>query len=367
MARPRTWAIVFVLAACVRAHADEPDGASVEDLLERLEDLRTQKDAAESLAALPTSDSLVRRARESLDASEDFHERIALGYVLASHGEKRGLEVLVDSLRETGHFGYVYLTALEGRDNFEAFERKGRGWDEPAWRRWIEGVDAEEYRARVTRCRLPARVRAAGAPDFTAAARLLVDGGDRAEAARRFRSAASAFPLADAVAEATELADLLEAQAKEDASPRESTQPTSPEERIAHLERGLRDARCVHLLFEGYCSFLGTPRASPEGSDAVRELRALGSAAVPRLLLLLEDRSPTRAVAKSSRAYQDWIVRRYQDVALELLNEILPTPPEPESPKRDYLSEQEPADRRKTIESVRSWAMQTSGKTAAGR
>jgi hypothetical protein len=356
----RRWAFATLLLAPVGVRAEEPALPSEEELFAQIRQGRIESKAVEALAVRPTTDSIVRTARERLAASTDLHVRIALGYVLASHGEKAGLEVLVESLNRTGHFGYIYLTRAEDQRI---------GWDVKAWTDWLAGFTEEEYRSRVARRRLPSEVREGGAKEFLAAARFLRDGGDRATAASRFRETAAAFPRADAVADALELADLLEAQAREDSAGVASGEDASLplDRRVARWVHLLRDARCVDRFFEQYCSFLAAAETPGGAWTPAIALRNVGRAVVPVLLPLLEDRRPTRALATSNRRHQDWVVLRYQDVALELLNDLLPVPPTTGRWTHRYLSDLEPRDRRRTIDEVRAWARQTVEKARTAR
>lgn len=81
--------------------------------------------------------ALVPWLRERLGRETDFHVRLALAFALASQGESEALPVLVDSLSETGHFGYIYLSELGGG----VFGGPGKGWDKPSWDRWLTRID----------------------------------------------------------------------------------------------------------------------------------------------------------------------------------------------------------------------------------
>lgn len=365
--RPARWtASIWVLLAAVfavPAHGDEPKPASVEELLDKVcADPWSDDHAAAALAARPLDDAIVAATKKRLEGKPRFHPRLALGYVLASHGEKQGLEILVDSLAETGHLGYVLLTRVAGTD----FGWRRDGSSLVRWREWLAGFTEEEYRARVRRKRLLAEVRADGEKEFAAAAATLREQGDRGAAAAQFRAFALKFPRADAVEDALEIARLLDVEAKEDTAWREPASPDAlaPPERIAWLVHHLRDARGRTRPLEGYCSvLLPPPKGAAAASNAAADLLKIGTPAIPTLLGLLEDRRPIRATGYSRRPHQRSMVLRYQDAALEILNELLPTPTYERRATAAYLSDAEPPERKALIADVRAWAADTAGKT----
>jgi hypothetical protein len=356
--------ILLVLAFAGRlARADgDPPTPTAAELLAQMKgtDFDAAEKAAERLVRTP-NDDFVPAALAQLKEETNFHARIALGYVLAAHGEKAGLEVLVDSLQRTGHLGYVHLTGVSGQ-NF-GWNRDGSSL--PAWRAWLATFTAEEYREKARRERLSPAVRHGGRKEYEAAVRALCDGADRAAVAAQFRAFAQAFPLADAVPTALELAQRLEEQAKQDAAWHDPgpSATLSEEARAARVVHRLRDARGVELPFDGYTSVVARPKAASPAGDPVVELLAGGAKSIPLLLGLLEDRSPIRAAGRG-----DWdsvpIVLRVQDAALEVLNLLLPTPTYERAHTATYLSAEEPEDRKRTIADVRSWAEQTGGKSA---
>lgn len=366
-------AIVLAMASPSARGDDEPAGKAptAQELLERLKGggaLRAD-DAVEALVCW-RDDDFVRAALVQLKEETDFHARIALGYVLAAHGEKAGLEVLVASLEQTGHLGYVYLTRVAPEDF---------GWDRdgsslPTWKKWLDGFTEEEYRERVRRERMSPAARNAGREEYEAAIEELISGAARPAVAERLRAYAKAYPQADLVPDALELADRLEEEAKEDAAWKEPATPASlsAEERAAWLVYHLRDATGIRLPFDGYTSVLpprGTATAPPKGP--VADLLAGGSSSIPVLLAMLEDRRPIRAAGWGSRRVSDrrWhsvlVVLRYQDAALEMLNAMLPTPTYERKRTADYLSSEGPEDRTELIADVRRWADDTRNRSPA--
>ncbi len=371
-ARWLRWLAVLVVVAgpLVRAEDQPSKGPpTVEELLRRLRGPGAVHEH-EAVGALVrrTEADVVPAALAQLKGETDFHARIALGYVLAAHGEKAGLEVLVASLEHTGHLGYVYLTRLAPDD---------LGWNRDgsslaAWRAWLAGFSADDYRERVRRGRMSPADLYAGSDEYRRAIDALCTGEARTEVAARLRAYASAFPLAYPVSEARELATRLDEEATEDAAWVEPASPEtlSPEARTGWLVHHLRDATGTYLPFDGYTTFL--PRRGPGASPAtgpVAELLGAGRASLPLLLRLLDDRRPVRAAGRGMRQVEThrWtavpIVLRIQDVALELVNALLP-PPTYERPRpADYLSDAGPADRAQLIDDVRRWAQETATST----
>lgn len=361
-------ACVLVLAAPPAAGEDAPPkpAPAAAELLERLKGGRGGRDD-EALDALVRwkDDEFVPAALAQLREETDFHARIALGYVLAVHGEKAGLEVLVDSLEQTGHLGYVYLTRVAPED----FGWNRNGSSLAKWRAWLDGLTEEGYREQVRRRRMSPEDRAAGRTELVAALDAYAGGTPRSDVAARLRAFTKSFPRSDWAADAGELADRLEEEVKEDAAWVEPPAPATlaPEARTAWLVFHLRDATGWALPFDGYVTVL--PRrgkGAPAPSGPVAELLAAGKASAPTLLGLLEDRRPVRAWewAMKRVSEREWrsvpVVLRYQDVALELLNTILPVPTYERKHTADYLSAQDPDDRAELIADVRDWAEQTS-------
>ncbi len=370
---PGLLAIVLATASPSARGDDEPGGKAPTALalLERLKGGGTLRadDAVEALLHWK-DDEFVPAALEQLKAETDFHARIALGYVLAAHGERAGLEVLVASLERTGHLGYVYLTRVAPED----FGWNRDGTSLAKWRKWLDGFTAEEYRERVRRERMSPEARNAGHEEYEAAIEGLTSGAARPAVAERLRAYARAHPRADLVPDALELADRLEDEAKEDAAWEEPAAPgsLSPEARTAWLVYHLRDATGTRLPFDGYTSVLprrGTGVGPPKGP--VADLLAGGRVSLPVLLTMLEDRRPIRAAGWGSRRVSDreWdsvlVVLRYQDAALEMLNALLPTPTYERKHTADYLSSQGAEDRTELIADVRRWADDATSKSPA--
>ncbi len=360
----------FAAASVARGGDDDGPAPSPEDFLARMKgaDSRAAEDAADALVRVE-GDEFVPAALAQLTEETEFHARIALGYVLAAHGEKAGLEVLVGSLAQrAGHLGYVYLTRVAPED----FGWNRDGSSVVKWRAWLAGFTDDEYRERVRRERLSPAARSAGREEFEAALESLSGDADRTKVAERLRAYAKSHPRADLVPDALEVARRLDEEAKEDAAWKEPVDPglLSPPARTAWLVYHLRDAKGVRLPFDGYTSVLPSRRkGAPPSSGPVAELLAGGASSIPVLLELLDDRRPIRGTGWCLRrvSAREWasipVVLRVQDAALEMLNALLPTPNYERKRTADYLSAQDPADRRALIADVRSWAHDTVGKT----
>ncbi len=368
--------VVLVVAAAAPATADDapapkvpPAEESVDALVARAVGAGPRADEAAVAAVLRRrSEDVVPALERALLAQTGFHQRITLGYMLAVHGEKAGLQVLVDSLEETGHLGYVYLTRVAPEDF---------GWNQDGsslarWREWLGRFSEAEYRERTRRSRLPKNAREAGDEELRAAATALRDGADRASAAAKFRGIVARFPDADAAPRALEVADSLDAEVKEDAVWKEPATPPAPGDpnRVAWLVHHLRDVRGFERHSISYTTVLPPRRrGEPAVETPATAFVAMGPAAVPTLLGLLEDRRPIRAFGWTTyrAGPREWrsrlVVLRVQDAALEILNVLLPTPTYERKHTATYLSAEDPPDREALIADVRSWAEQTLGKT----
>ena len=138
--------------------------------------------------------------------------------------------------------------------------------------------------------RMSPAVRTAGRAEYEAAIEGLTSGAARPAVAERLRAYAKAYPRADLVPDALELADRLEEEAQEDAAWKEPAEPASlsSEQRTAWLVHHLRDATGTRLPFDGYTSVLpprGRDAAAPKGP--VADLLAGGKTSIPVLLRLL--------------------------------------------------------------------------------
>jgi hypothetical protein len=348
---------------------------------------RDREDAAEALAEIDDR-RVVPALRDRLQTESDFHVRLALHFALASQGEKSSVPELIASLRQSGHLGSVYLRRVSGKDY---------GWDIGRWELWDKETSAKVFqeRAREWIRQLPARkewerfISLYGAEAFEqfdpedAAGRLsaedrkqlaemptakawgvyesaihaLQDEGNRPLAAERFRKVTTMYSGTYYAEESRELADLLDEMVKEDRAWREpkDLSALSQSELIAYHIHHLRDVVAHQFSQPGYCNVLSSFLREEEG-NAAKELRSLGQAAVPALLELLEDRRPIRAVGYWRNFHPTRTILRYQDAAIQILDEILPDASYTRRTTSSYFSNEDPNDRAKLIDKIRkSW------------
>ena len=368
--------IGLLVSGTAPALADERPAAkapaaeeSVEALVARAVGTGFDEDAAAIAEVLRRKRRVVLSSlQKALFARTDFHERITLGYMLAAHGEKVGLEILVDSLQHRGHFGYIYLRRVAPED----FGWNADGSSYRRWRDWLDRLSEEEYRESTRRARLPAKVRGAGDAPLLTAARAFRDGAERTVAAERFRGVALKFPDADAAPLAREIADAIDQEVEEDAAWKGPETPPAPGDpkRLEWLVHHLRDVKGVRRYSVSYTTVLPPRhRGEPAVETPATELLALGPAAVPTLLGLLDDRRPIRAFGWTMQRVgpRSWgrrlVVLRVQDAALEILNALLPPPTYDRPHTATYLSAQDPRSHAATVADVRSWAEKTLGKS----
>ncbi|MBC7853066.1 MAG: hypothetical protein IAF94_06495, partial [Pirellulaceae bacterium] len=87
-----------------------------------------------------------------------------------------------------------------------------------------------------------------------------------------------------------------------------------------------------------------------------KELRSLGQAAIPALLDLLEDRRPIRGVGYWRDFHPTRTILRYQDAAIQILNEVLPDASYTRRTTSSYFSSEDADDRARLIDRIRkSW------------
>ena len=310
------------------------------DLLAKLDakDPDDREAAAKELAKRE-GEAIVPALRKRAGIERDFHVRLALHYALAFHGDRQALKVLAEALSQRGHLGFVYLHDVTGRD----FE-----WEISDWKKWIEETSDSDFRKIVAERRVPAEEQNAGWDEFLAAVTCLQERGDRPAAARRFRWVADQYPRSTFGRQSKELSELLATMVQEDQAWKEPADNSklTVEEQITYNVYKLREVTCYQIMQPGMCSVL-EPFGQKEGTyNAAIELRKIGPPAVPRLTKLLEDRRPTRSVGYWRSFRRDRTVLRYQDAAIEILNELLPAAFYRESSTRAYFSNEFPEVRR---------------------
>lgn len=348
---------------------------------------RDREDAAEDLAEIDDP-RIVPALRERLQAESDFHVRLALHFALATQGEQSSIPELIASLRQSGHLGSVYLRRVSGKDY---------GWDIGQWESWNQKTSAKVFqeRARESIRQLPARkewekftalysaqafeqfdpndtasrlsvedrrqlteMRTAKAWGiFESAIQSLQDDGNRPLAAERFRKVATRYSGTYYAEESQELADLLDKMVKEDRvwSEPKDLSALSQSELITYHIYHLRDVVAHQWSQPGYCDVLSSFSLEKE-YNAAKELRSLGQAAIPALLDLLEDRRPIRGVGYWRDFHPTRTILRYQDAAIQILNEVLPDASYTRRTTSSYFSSEDADDRAKLIDRIRkSW------------
>jgi hypothetical protein len=199
----------------------------------------------------------------------------------------------------------------------------------------------------------------AGWPAFSRAVVALEAGDDRAAVAAAFRRVALYYPFSGYARDARELGELLEQMTAEDSAWREPPDPSSLSEtdRIAYFVYHLRDVNCYQHTQPGRCRVLSPEdhAGSGEPSNAAVELRRIGSPAIPALIELLRDRRPIRSVG-FWRAYAPHrTVLRYQDAAIEILDDLLGQGFYQRRSTASYLSTEREESREAVIATVTKW------------
>jgi hypothetical protein len=320
------------------------------------EDQQTREDAAEALADI-VDPRIPDAIRKCIAVEEDFHVQLALHYALASQGDKPAVLFLIESLREKGHLGYLYLRGVSERDY---------GWKIDEYRAWYAKTSDEQFRSFImerwkrkpmmeawsefaslhaTRIfntfenlkpfggittdeverRLEALPTAAAWTLFESALNQLQEKGDRRGAARLFREVATKFADTYYAEQSQELADLLDKMVREDAryTPPVDVGSRELKDQIAFHIHNLRDVVGYQSEQPGYCSIVHQmPWSDDQTYDAAIALRDIGEPAVPQLIELLGDRRPIRAVGYWRDFHPTRTVLRYQDAAIQIISAI---------------------------------------------
>ncbi len=323
---------------------------------------RSRSDIVEFLAELndPSDMPLFKKLAGLKDV--DLHEHLALSYALARNGDQEAmLNIVKVCEKETGHFGWIFLTRLSGQE-FDSMMKA---------RLWIAGFTPEKFKKVMAQ-----RVRSQEAGDdgwqpYLEAVTRLEETGDRAAAAVLFKDFAAKFPKSDYTEDARELANLLEKMAAED---REWKEPGDPKELttqdlISSLVYHLRDIDCFQWAPPEQCDLLSAcGRYRDRGNPAAGLLKVGEAAAVPALLGLLEDRRPIRATGYwHDEEERSRTVLRYQDVAFVLLNKLAKIPWYEKRTGAGYFSADEAEDRAAGIRVLRTWFEDGQGKSPGER
>ncbi len=201
---------------------------------------------------------------------------------------------------------------------------------------------------------LPAEEKGAWAVFFAGVTALQKDG-DRKHAAELFKEVGDKYPKSRYAKDSIELGVLLGKMLEEDERWAEVPRPDALpfDQRVAYFLYHLRDVECYQYSDPGMCVMLGEFGRKPGETNAAMKLKELGAPVIPTLIALLEDRRPTRSVGWARSFYPARTVLRYQDAAIEILNEILPTPFYERSTTAAYFSNEKPEVRERVIRAIK--------------
>src|SRR5262249_628275 len=139
------------------------------------------------------------------------------------------------------------------------------------------------------------------------------------------------------------------------------SQDRSVDEWIEYYTYHLRDLRCTAAPMPNHCDVL-SPITTEYGSyNAAIPFSRLGLDAVPVLLDMLEDRRPTRSVVFLRTNEKRKAVLRNQDVAVQILDKLLPAKFYQPTNAFPQLSQEFAEIRRKYITFVRGWYKKAQG------
>lgn len=387
------FALVFSLACPICTIAQESQ--DIDARVARLDDddNRTREDAAEALAKIVDS-KIPPAVRKRIAVETDFHVKLALHYALASQGDKQALRFLIDSLENTGHLGYVYLRRVTGEDlgwNIEAYRAwyaktsdvEFQSFIDNRWKRkpmmdeWSEfaSLYGKRFFSSLTDAetgepaglgdrmtdeeirRLSELPTAKAWNLFESALDQLQATGNRKESARLFRKVATDFSNTYYADQSKELADLLDKMVAEDAkyTPPKDIASLELDQRIDFHIYNLRDVVAYQFSQPGYCHVLNQLRLpDDERYNSAEALRDIGEPAIPRLISLLDDRRPIRAVGYWRNFHPNRTVLRYQDAAIQIIDAIRSGNPYDRRTTSSYFSTERPETQKAVIESLKS-------------
>lgn len=367
------------------------DDSGVRKAIENLDsvDRRIRSDAAEVLAT-QHGPTIIPALRTRLATERHFHVALAINYALAAHGFRENLRPLIDSLERSGHLGVVYLERVCD----ERF-----GWEREAWEDWYESrtnaqfrslierrlarkpmmdelsrfsrsytgsifghvldIDAGEenhFRRKITEKESQDLVELPTAKAwavFQNALNELQKRGDRAEAARLFHQIEQDYSATYYAEVSTELAQKLDEMVVEDKEfefPKEILALPLEQQIAVHIHN-LRDVVASQFSQPGHCLIIQQLLPSENAAFALRDI---GEPAVPYLIELLEDRRPIRAVGYWRDYSPTRTVLRYQDAAIQVINEIRENHPYRRRTSSSYFSVEKERIRKEIIASLRA-------------
>jgi hypothetical protein len=200
---------------------------------------------------------------------------------------------------------------------------------------------------------------------FFAGVKSLQDEGDRNRAAELFERVANEFPRSRFAEESKELGGLLRQMLEEERHWIEPAEPQSLplEQKIAYYAFHLRDVNCYQMSQPGMCYLLGDFSRERLGTNAAMKLKEIGEPAIPALIKLLEDRRPTRSVGYWRDFDPSRTILRFQDAAIQILDELLPVGFYRRSSTSSYFSIESSQMRSNMIGSIQTWHERSLGKT----
>jgi hypothetical protein len=215
--------------------------------------------------------------------------------------------------------------------------------------------------------------------DFCDGLGTLVRDGNAANARPHFQKVMKETPLSHHAATADELAVLLGRMSEENKAwvePQDVGKLT-PQEKIKYYIHHLRNVQVEQISQPGVCHVLCDLGAIEIDEDArgelvavqkrkmnaAIELKKFGKEAIPALIELLDDRRPIRSVGHWRSFWPERTLLRYQDAAIQILDDLLPVPFYRRSSTAAYLSNESPEVRYALIARVRAWHSACKGKT----
>jgi hypothetical protein len=393
---------IALTVLCASGMAQDSNFDLIQKSIIQLDDdnSRHRSDAAEVLAETEKLDD-VSAIQARLKVESDFHVKLALNYAIASHGDKSGIAPLIKSLGETGHFGYLYLSRVTGRDY---------GWNADEYQKWFDRTSDKEFMAFIDERwrRKPMMVEYAKFSSLyskqffgwmksdddisifperrltdadkqkletlpTAKAWAIYEtgitelqkNGNRKEAARHFRRVATEYNNTYYADDSRELADLLDQMVAED---KDFSKPHNVDDlelksKIKLHIHNLRDVVAYQVAQPGYCHVLdgfSGPAINVAGDrkelpyNAAFALWEIGEPAIPYLIDILEDRRPIRGVGYWRDFRPTRTVLRYQDAAIQIIDAIRSGNAYDRRTTSSYFSTERPEIRLEIIEALKA-------------
>ncbi len=386
--------IVVTFLPLNKVITEEAKSPNIDQLIIQLDNdnAQSREDAASSLAKILNPKQISPAVKKRLAKEDNFHVKLALHYALASQGEKESLSFLIDSLKQTGHMGANYLRFTIGEDF---------GWDIKAYQKWYEKTSEKEFHDFINerwrrkpmmeeyaeftslfskqyfghikfkdeeqlpperqftvkdKEKLASLPTAQAWTQFQAGLTALQGRGDRKEAAQHFRKVATDFSNTFYADQSRDLADQLDKMLIEDQNYKkpENIDAFDLQQQIAYHIYHLRDVVAYQMMQPGYCHVLHSFLQPEDKSyNAAKALRAIGEPALPSLINLLTDRRPIRGIGYWRDFHPTRTVLRYQDAAIQIIDEILPKGAYVRRTTSSYFSIERPEKQQEIIEALK--------------